>query len=164
MELPGDEMRLTIIHGMAACLFTLCVSGAGAQTQAPGTTTLREDIARADASMFAAFNAHDLDETGRWFAPELEFYHDKDGALSYAQVMEGFRKLFAQDNGIRRELVKDSLEVYPIKDYGAIETGSHRFCHVENGRDDCGVFKFVLVWRHQDGRWQVTRALSYDHK
>jgi Domain of unknown function (DUF4440) len=119
-------MRLTAIHGMAACLFTLCVSGAGAETQAP-VTTLRDDIARADASMFAAFNAHDLDETGRWFAPELEFYHDKDGALSYAQVMEGFRKLFAQDNGIRRELVKDSLEVYPIKDHGAIETGSHRF-------------------------------------
>jgi hypothetical protein len=157
-------MRRMTTYSVVACLFTFCASGAGAQTQALATATLRDDIARADASMFAAFNAHDLAETGRWFAPELEFYHDKDGVLSYAQVMEGFRKLFAQNNGLRRELVKDSLEVYPIKDYGAIETGSHRFCHVENGRDDCGVFKFVIVWRHQDGRWQVTRALSYDHK
>jgi hypothetical protein len=63
-----------------------------------------------------------------------------------------------------RELLKDSLEVYPIKDYGAIETGSHRLCHVENGHDECGQFKFVLVWRQKDGRWQVARALSYDHK
>jgi hypothetical protein len=159
-------MRRATTHCRSMWLLLFCVSSGGilAQTEATTTAVLRDEIARADASMFDAFNAHDLDETKRWFAPELEFYHDKDGALSYAEVMEGFRKLFAQNNGLKRELVKGSLEVYPIKDFGAIEVGSHRFCHVENGRDDCGVFKFVLVWRQTDGRWQVTRALSYDHQ
>ena len=134
-----------------------------AQTQ-PSASSLRDEIVRADAAMFAAFNKHDLEEAMKWFAPELEFYHDKDGALSFAQVKDGFRNLFAQNNGIKRELVPDSLEVYPIKNYGAIEVGSHRFCHVENGSDVCGVFKFLLVWRQKDAHWQVTRALSYDHK
>jgi ketosteroid isomerase-like protein len=159
-------MRHPTILCLLTCAFMFSVSNVRPGAQAPATASvgLREEIARADAAMFDAFNAHDLDETGRWFAPDLEFYHDKDGALSYAQVMEGFRKLFAQNNGIKRELLKDSLEVYPIKDYGAIETGSHRFCHVENGHDECGQFKFVLVWRQKDGRWQVARALSYDHK
>ena len=51
-------------------------------------TPLRDEIAAADAAMFAAFNAHDADGLGAWFASDLEFYHDKDGrrvsrALSY---------------------------------------------------------------------------------
>jgi ketosteroid isomerase-like protein len=159
-------MRHSTILCVLTCAFIFSVSNVRSSAQAPSTVSaaLRDEIARADAAMFDAFNAHDLDATGRWFTQDLEFYHDKDGALSYAQVMDGFRKLFAQNNGITRELVKDSLEVYPVKDYGAIETGSHRFCHVENGHDECGQFKFVLVWHQKDGRWQVARALSYDHK
>jgi len=34
--------------------------------------------------------------------------------------------MFRQPSTIRRELVPGSLEVYPIKNYGAIEVGSHR--------------------------------------
>lgn len=29
---------------------------------------------------------------------------------------------------------------------------------VENGRNDCGTFKFIQVWR------KVTREISYDHE
>jgi hypothetical protein len=64
---------------------------------------------------------------------------------------------------LRRDLVKGSLEVYPVKDYGAIETCLHKFCHVENGKDDCGTFKNVMVWQKKDGQWKVTRVISYDH-
>jgi hypothetical protein len=39
----------------------------------------------------------------------------------------------------------------------------HRFCHDENGKPVCGVFGFSHVWPQQNGRWRVTRALSYDH-
>jgi hypothetical protein len=56
-----------------------------------------------------------------------------------------------------------TIEVYPIRDYGAIEVGVHRFCHRENGRDVCGTFKFTQVWRRTASGWQVSRALSYDH-
>ena len=46
---------------------------------------------------------------------------------------------------IRRDLELGSLQVYPIKDYGAMEIGRHRFCHKENGKDDCGTFGFAMV-------------------
>ena len=39
-----------------------------------------------------------------------------------------------------------------------------QFCHAENGRDECAVFKFVMVWRNKGADWQVARALSFDHR
>ena len=45
-----------------------------------------------------------------------------------------------------------------------MEVGSHRFCHLENGKQDCGVFEFAHVWKEDAGRWRVTRVLSYGHK
>jgi hypothetical protein len=78
--------------------------------------------------------------------------------------MEAFRGIFSGDYILTRHLVKGSLEVYPIKNYGAIETGSHTFCHSENGKSDCGTFKFVHIWELQNGRWKITRIITYDHK
>ena len=46
-----------------------------------------------------------------------------------------------------RQLVPGSLEVYPIKDYGAIETGRHTFTHTENGKPQVGTFKFMQIWQ-----------------
>ena len=62
-----------------------------------------------------------------------------------------------------RELVDGSLEVYPIKGYGAIEIGAHRFCHTEDGKPDCGTFRFLQVWRFKDGAWKVSRDVSFGH-
>jgi len=71
--------------------------------------------------LFNAFNAHDLDKLKTLFTDDLEFYHDLGGLTNYTQNMEAFKNNFAKNNGLRRELVPGSLEVYPVKDYGAIE-------------------------------------------
>jgi N-acetylated-alpha-linked acidic dipeptidase len=126
-------------------------------------SSLRDEIAKQDAAMFGAFNAHDLPRVMSFFAPDLEFYHDKDGQQSYADAEKGFGTLFARNDGMRRELVPGTLQVYPMGKDGAIATGAHRFCHVENGKDDCGVFQFSMVWRKKGDAWKVTRVLSYDH-
>ena len=101
---------------------------------------LFETIARMDAKLFDAFNAHNLDAMMAMFADDLEFYQDNDGVSNYQQSKNDFTKMLASVPDIRRELVKDSLEVYPIKDYGAIEIGVHRFCHKEDGKEECGSF------------------------
>jgi ketosteroid isomerase-like protein len=125
---------------------------------------LREIVGALDRRMFDAYNAHDLDKLMAMFAPDLEFYHDTGGGLvGYEQVREGFRGIFANNKDIRRDLVAGSLEVYPIKDHGAIEIGQHRFCHTENGKDDCGTFRFLHIWRFADGAWQASRIVSYGH-
>jgi ketosteroid isomerase-like protein len=124
---------------------------------------LFQTVARLDTEMFAAFNAHDANKLMSYFTDNLEFYHDKGGLSNFAQTREGFVRLFAQSPDITRTLVPGSLEVYPVKDYGAVHIATQRFCHMENGRDDCGNSKFVMVWQQQGGSWKITRVVSYDH-
>jgi ketosteroid isomerase-like protein len=137
----------------------------GAQTPAgaKGAHSLQGEITRADSLLFAAFNAGDLKRLQSYFAPDLEFYQDNEGLENYAQTMKDFEQMFHQPSRIRRELVPGTLEIYPIKNYGAIEAGSHRFCHEENGRTECGTFKFLHVWRKAGTAWQLSRIVSYAH-
>ena len=62
-----------------------------------------------------------------------------------------------------RELVPGSLRVHPVKDFGAISQGTHRFCQVATGSCD-GIADFTMVWRLHDGQWRITRVLSYGHR
>jgi hypothetical protein len=147
-------------------LFIAACSGSNEnKISTPVSQNLYAEIAHMDSVMFDAFNAYDVEKLKTTFSDDLEFYHDKGGLSDYKQTMENFSKLFENNKttGLRRDLVKGSLEVYPVKDYGAIETCLHKFCHVENGKDDCGTFKNVMVWQKKDGQWKVTRVISYDH-
>jgi ketosteroid isomerase-like protein len=125
---------------------------------------LFERIARMDTAIFDAFNAHDVERLMTMFTDDLEFYHDTGGLTDYRQTQENFKKMFAGTPDIRRDLVKGSLEVYPVKDHGAIEIGEHRFCHKENSKDECGIFKFAMIWRKSGESWKISRVISYGHQ
>jgi ketosteroid isomerase-like protein len=135
--------------------------GAQASVAATHDRSLTVEIIRMDSALFAAFNERDLARLGTFFAPDLEFYQDNEGLENYSQTMKDFAELFRQSPRIRRMLVPGSVEVYPIKSYGAIEVGSHRFCHEENGKPECGTFKFLHVWRKASNSWQLSRIVSY---
>jgi ketosteroid isomerase-like protein len=122
-----------------------------------------KEITRMDAKMFDAFNMHDVDRFMSLFTEDLEFYHDQGGLTTSQQTSEGFRRMFGNAPNIKRRLVPGTLQIYPIKDYGAIELGTHRFCHKENGKDDCGHFPFVMVWKKMGDSWKVSRVISYGH-
>ncbi len=163
MKLPLLAALLLLLAG--ACAPVRPAAPVTAAARPPVSPELYATIAGLDSTMFAAFNRHDLAQLQTFFAEDLEFYHDKGGLTNYQQSMDGFRRLFEQNKttGLNRQLVPGTLEVYPIKGYGAVETYQHRFCHVENGRDDCGTFKNTMVWRLKDGQWKVTRVISYGH-
>ena len=129
----------------------------------PESSALHAEVVRLDDRLSAAFNAHDLDRLMALFSPDLEFYHDADGLQSFAESKAGFGGLFAQNNGIKRQLVGGTLRVFPIAKYGALELGAHRFCHDENGKNVCGTFQFVHVWRQQGADWKIARVISYGH-
>jgi ketosteroid isomerase-like protein len=136
----------------------------GQSSDSPVTTAdLYKEIAKMDSVVFNAFNARDTDRFKNMFTEDLEFYHDKGGLTGYEQTIEFMRSTAKTDNGLRRDLVKGSLEVYPIPGYGAMETGSHTFCHMENGKKDCGTFKFVHIWQKKNGTWKISRVVSYGH-
>ncbi len=63
----------------------------------------------------------------------------------------------------RRALVAGSLRVYPVKDFGAIEVGVHRFCNISDNKCE-GQADFTIVWQHAQGKWRITRVLSYGHR
>jgi len=135
----------------------------GSSKKETTTNALYDSIATLDKQMFEAFNSHDIQTFQNYFTPDIEFYHDKGGLTLYAQTMENFKKVFANNPDIKRTLVEGSLEVYPIKDFGAIEKGSHQFCHTENGKQDCGTFKFLHIWKKENGQWKISRIVSYGH-
>ena len=126
-------------------------------------SSLYDEIAEQDTQLFNAFNECDLEAMSGFFSEDLEFYHDLGGVTGYAQTMGNTKNNCERELGLKRTLVSGSLEVHPIKDFGAIQIGQHTFCHLENGKNDCGTFKFVHVWKHSDDGWRISRVISYDH-
>jgi hypothetical protein len=130
------------------------------------TDPLFETISALDTAVFDAFNncsaPEQLDKHASYFAPDVEFYHDISGVTWSRQEMLTNTAKNACGK-FRRELVPDTLEVFPIKDFGAIEQGSHRFCQIANGKCE-GIADFVIVWSNLHDHWQITRVLSYGHR
>ena len=140
------------------------LSGCSAlMAQSKTDENLYTQIAHLDSVVFNAFNNRDTTTFKKLFAEDLEFYHDKGGLTGYAETMDFMRSTAKNNNGLRRDLVPGSLQVYPIPNYGAMEIGAHRFCHNENGKQDCGTFKFVHIWKKTGNEWKITRVISYDH-
>jgi hypothetical protein len=131
--------------------------------RAQNNDSLYKEIANMDSVLFDAFNKRDVKKFEAFFTRDLEFYHDKGGLTGYGHTIDFMKTTAQTDNGLKRELVRGSLEVYPVKDYGAIQIGAHKFCHPENGKMDCGTFKFVHIWKKINNEWKITRIVSYDH-
>jgi len=147
-------MPMTIAIALAAALL--------AAPAPPATDTLTAEIGALDAKVFDAYNRCDLPVFAAYFDPKVAFYHDNGGATFERDAMvDGVRKYIC--GKVKRELIPSSFRVYPIKDYGAIEEGEHRFCEIATGRCE-GIAKFVMVWTKQDGAWRITTVLSYGHR
>lgn len=120
-------------------------------------------VANLDSSLFAAYNTKNLDLMKTYFTLDLEWYQDNGGLLDYEKVFSNFQSIFNRDYNLTRNLIKESLEVHPIEGYGAIEIGKHQFKHIENGKLEIGTFKFLMIWKNDNGNWKITRVISYDH-
>lgn len=122
-------------------------------------------IASLDSALFDAYNRCDLEKFGTFFTEDLEFYHDQTGlSRSRQATIDAVKQNIC--GKVHRDLVPGTLEVYPLKGYGAVEIGVHRFCDArktDKCGEDSGVAKFIMLWQNKDGAWQVTRVISYDH-
>jgi ketosteroid isomerase-like protein len=136
---------------------------AGNRAAAQTSGLLYNEIEQQDSLQFDAFNARNLDHLMYYFDSSLELYQDNTGVRNYDQTKQAFGSLFKMNYVLTRKLVPGSMEVYPIKDYGAIETGHHTFSHVENGQPQVSTFKFMQIWQKKDGVWRVTREITYGH-
>ncbi len=155
--------KLGLIEKFFSLIILLALTGSLKAQNSKSSDSLYKEIAHMDSVLFNAFNNRDLNKFKTLFTEDLEFYHDKGGLTTYSYTIESFKNTIARNDGLRRDLIKESLEVYPIKDFGAIEIGAHKFCHLENGKQDCGTFKFVHVWKKIGNEWKISRVISYDH-
>lgn len=133
------------------------------QGNAQQNDTLFRRIKSLDSLTFGAFNKRDIKTFEKYFDKSLEFYHDQGGLTGYAHTIDFLKETAKPGNDLKRELVEGSLQVYPIPGYGAMEIGSHRFCHTENSSLNCAVFQFVHVWQYLNNEWKITRVISYGH-
>ena len=149
-----------------ACSTSKNHSGSQVKGYTPVSRELYDTIAYLDSMFFNAFNTKNLDKLEAFLSDNLEFYHDLGGVTNYTQNIDAFKRTFESERKVRRELVRSTLEVYPIKDYGAVETGIHRFYATEKGQKEklSSEAKFVQVWQEKDGEWKITRIISYGHQ
>jgi ketosteroid isomerase-like protein len=129
----------------------------------PAPDPLFQTIVSLDTALFDAYNQCDLEKLGTLVTDDLEFYHDQTGlAVGKQPFLDAIRKNIC--GKVTRELVPGTLEVYPMKGYGAVEIGVHRFHHPgEQDHDVVGEAKFIMLWQNKDGAWKIARVISYDH-
>ncbi|MEL1266162.1 nuclear transport factor 2 family protein [Pseudoxanthomonas putridarboris] len=135
---------------------------------------LHETIRAKDVALFrAVFDTCDTALLATLVTDDLEFYHDRGGvtARSGKEFVDGVAKGCAGREApdswrSRRELVADSLRVYPVPGHGAMEIGTHKFYERQGDGPEkyAGVAEFSQVWRYEDGQWRVSRILSYAHR
>lgn len=150
---------------LATCFVLAMAPAMASPADPPGdAATLDATIAALDDAVFAAFNRcadpAQLQAHARYFAPDVEFYHDTGGVSWTREAMIANTARYACGHYTRERV---SLRVSPVRGFGAIAQGVHRFCQVDGGRCE-GEADFVMVWRLRDGQWQVTRVLSYGHR
>jgi hypothetical protein len=152
---------------LVAILFAL-LCNASAQIAPPldkiqNQEELNRAITSLDATLFDAYNKCDLVKFESFLADDVEFYHDLGGLmLGKAALTDAIKKNIC--GKVTRELIPGTLKVYPMKGYGALEVGVHRFHHP--GHEDTegvGEGQFIHLWQYKDGAWKITRVISYDH-
>ncbi|HMQ48708.1 MAG TPA: nuclear transport factor 2 family protein [Saprospiraceae bacterium] len=118
------------------------------------------------------FNQCDVSQMERLISEKAAFFHDQQGLLpSKADFIKSIREgLCTMENRPRRELVPESLEVFPLKNrgelYGAIQMGEHKFFLRPDGKEEImtSVAKFTHLWLLEAGEWRLTQIYSFDHQ
>ena len=125
---------------------------------------LRSEIEAADKALFAAvFDTCDPDEVGRLVTDDLEFFHDRWGPIAnsrdeFVKIIRGSceRQATGSDPRARREPLPETVAVYPMKSYGALEMGIHRFYQMRPGGD---VLTERAKFVHADGARAASKSL-----
>ncbi len=122
---------------------------------------LEKIILNADSQLFdLGFNQCDFETWNAKLANDLEFYDDRTGLnRDRKKEVNAFNRKCQSPGSLTRKLA--SSTVSRLNDFGAVQRGEHHFF-------EDGVFvgsgKFIHLWSLETGQWQVTRAISYEHK
>lgn len=126
----------------------------------PDSQELYNTVVKLDSIFFNAYNTCNIELQSEFYSDSIEFYHDQGGLnTSKQEILEATKKNIC--GKVTRELVKGSIEVYPIHGFGAVEMGLHKFHN--NTQKETGpskASKFVIIWRYKNNTWKITRVIS----
>lgn len=152
------SIKLSALFIILFASVTVCAQSQDGYVYKPESQELYNTIVHMDSVYFNAYNSCDMDKQAAIYADSIEFYHDGSGLETSKDLLAAIKQNIC--GKVTRVLVKGSIEVYQIPNFGAVEIGLHRFInHAENNslsRPD----KFIVVWRHQNDQWQITRVIS----
>jgi len=125
----------------------------------PSDIKLHNEILKMDAKYFNAYNSCDMKTQADIYDEDLEFFHDKGGlSTSKTDILKSLEKNIC--GKVTRTLIKGSVEVYPIKDYGAIQIGYHKFFNKEEPNARSIPSKFIVIWKNKNNSWKITKVIS----
>ena len=151
--------RLTLLSFSLAASLAAAAQNQDTYSYKPKSQELYNTIAHMDSVYFNAYNSCDMETQSAIYADSIEFYHDGSGLQTSKEAL--LAALKANICGkVTRVLIKGSLEVYPIPNYGAVEVGLHRFINHQEHDAISKPDRFIAVWRPKDGKWQMTRVIS----
>lgn len=121
--------------------------------------SLYDSISAMDALWEDAYNNCKLDVMDELISEDLEFYQDQGGVMTSKQKLNEALKLNICGK-VKRRLKPESLKVYPIKGYGAVQMGLHGFYNSKGTPEELHFSKFVHLWKRENGKWRITRVIS----
>lgn len=157
--------RITVLTSVLLVLLSGCASKSNTyqltKNYKPDDQKLYETIIALDSAFFTAYNTCDVNLAAYsdFYSDDIEFYHDKGGLMTSKQaIVDGTKKNVC--GKVTRELVKGSIEVYPIKDYGAVEIGLHKFHNSEEPNAVAETARFTVIWKKENNGWKITKVIS----
>jgi ketosteroid isomerase-like protein len=159
-----NSIHLRILS-LAVIVFLSCNSAVNeyqlTRNYQPDDAELYRAIITQDSLFFDAYNHCDekLEDYASFYMDDVEFYHDKGGlTTSKKELVESTRMYVC--GKVTRELVKGSVEVYPIPGYGAIEIGLHKFHNASEPNHEPHISRFTIVWKQEDDVWKIAKVIS----
>jgi len=131
---------------------------------------LYKTILAKDSLLFdVGFNHCDIKQFENLLSDNLKFYHDKDGISDKTKFLTDLKNGICNsqtNRQVRRFLVKESTEIFPLYKqgviYGAVQNGEHKFS--EKRESQGGIAKFTNVWQLENGEWKLTVSFSFNHQ
>ncbi|TLP80282.1 nuclear transport factor 2 family protein [Maribacter sp. ACAM166] len=122
-------------------------------------SALYKTIMELDKTYFKAYNECDMKTQAEFYTEDIEFYHDKGGlATDKAELLKSIEKNIC--GKVTRTLIEESVEVHPIKDFGAVQIGRHKFYNNQEPDAVSKPTKFIVTWKKTDTNWLISRVIS----
>ncbi len=141
-------------------------------TYAQQSRGLFSEIFQVDSLMFSTAQKDcDLESYESFLAEDFEYFHDKAGFTPSKEAEMADMAIFCgkeqrSRQPLRRELIKNTLKVFPMENYGALEFCDHLFyLQINDGTEKLiGSGKMTALWKRENSGWKVARIFSYDHQ